>query len=272
MAKGKACTVYLGREGLVQAMDMPDYNFLYDPATSVKDSRWNIGDRCVLPDGRVFRYAKSSGACYTYRFCMFDGAIAVSYTAALQAQAIGDTSIHIDAGAAAAVAADELRGGYVIIYGSDDSNTQFRGIIGNTLADSDGHTTIYLDAPLTVAITTNGVEVCPNPYRAVSLTNTAGSSTYRSAAGVPAVESDASGEYLWIQTWGPCAVAPGESAVCDAAFERSVCVDPSSDAGGTHEGYDATFGIPVSGQIVGFGLERSSSGNGVVFINITINP
>jgi len=244
------------------------FDFIYTPATSTKDPWYNIGDRVAMPDGRVFRYAKSAGACYTYQLSMFYGLIGVAYTSLLQSQAVGDRTIHLDAGAAACYTEDELRGGYVVIYGSDNSDVQQRGILGNTLADSDGHVTIYLDAPLNVAVTTStGAEVMRNPYSSVL---TVGATEYCSAAGLAAVESDASGEYLWIQTWGPCAIAPGESAVCDAAFEREVCADVT--VGALHEAYDSTFGVPVSGQVVGAGLERTTSGNGAVFFSLRLDP
>jgi len=266
--KGKNKTIYLGNSQVIGHTEAPDWSFLYEAASSIINPNFHVGDRVVLPDGRVFRYAKAAGACYTYQLCMFNNQITVSYTSLLQAQAVGDKSIHIDAGAAAAVAEDELRGGYVVIYGSDNSDVQQRGIVGNTLADSDGHTTIYLDAALVTAVTTSmAAEVIKSPYSGVL---TVGSTNYASAAGLPAVEADASGEYLWIQTWGPCAISPGESAVCDAANEREVCSDNS--VGALHESYDSTFGVPVSGQVVGAGLERTASGTGAVFFSLRLDP
>jgi hypothetical protein len=265
--KGKAKVIQLGTSQVIGHRQTPDWSFIYAPATSVRDPNFNIGDRVVLPDGRVYRYAKSAGACYTYQLAMFYGLIGVAYTSLLQAQAVGDKSIYLDAGSAAAFAEDALRGGYVVIYGSDNSDVQQRGIVGNTLSDSDGYTTIYLDAALNVAVTTStGAEVMRNPYGSVL---TVGATEYCSVAGLPAVESTAANQYLWIQTWGPCAIAPGESAVCDSAFERSVCADVT--VGALHEGGDSGFGTGAC-QIVGHGLERTTSGNGAVFFSLRLDP
>lgn len=268
MARGKNRVQHLGIPGTILSDKYADWSFIYDAATSTKNPLYNIGDRVVLPDGRVFRYAKSGGDCYTYQLCMFYGQRISAYTALLANQAVGDKQIYIDAGSAAAVAADELRGGYVLIYGTDNSDCQQRGIIGNTLADSDGYTYIYLDAPLNVVLTatTSAAAVMRNPYASVL---TVGSTTYTSAAGLPAVEATASGQYLWIQTWGPCAVAPGEAAICDIDYERSVCVDVT--CGALHEGGDSGYGTGAC-QYVGFGLERNAAGGGVVWIMLQISP
>jgi len=222
MARGKARVNYLGRAGLVASQDQPDWSFLYE-ASTVKHPHYNIGDRVVLPDGRVFRYAKASGTVQTYKGQHFKKQIAIAYTTVLQAQAVGDKSLKIDAGAAAAVAEDELRGGYIVIYQSGDNHFQNRGIVGNTLADADGYTTIYLDGPLAVELAsgTTPVEVFHNPYAAI---NACDGTYHQSVAGVPAIRAT-DGQYFWLQTWGFTWISPSDAGSGAVADERQLVFD-----------------------------------------------
>ncbi len=131
MARGKAQANYLHREGLVGHDTASDYGFL-NVASLTKDPKWSIGDRVVLPDGRVFRYGKvtSGGEAYAGQGCSFENAVAISGNCAA-AQAIGDSQITF---ASQTFSEDELRGGYIVIYGDDNSDVQQRGIVGNTVA------------------------------------------------------------------------------------------------------------------------------------------
>ena len=206
MSKGKAKVNYLHREGLVGMSDTPDYGFLY--ATSLtKDPKWNIGDRVVLPDGREFRYAKSSAACISGQGCEFTAVGINAYQAALVAQDIGDKQVTVPACThSAAFVENELRGGYVLIYDGSTNNVQFRGIIGNDASVKNSAFVVYLDSPLTEAVvaSTSAIEAFENPYSGLRT----GTSEERSIAGVPAVKVTATLTYFWVQTRGPCWVAP----------------------------------------------------------------
>lgn len=218
MARGKAKVNYLNREGLVSTIDAPNYDFLYVHST-VKSSKWDIGDRVVLPDGRVFRYALASGdLTEAGKGCKFGGTMAddgIALCSPAAAQVVGDKQFTV---ASQTFTKDELRGGYAVLYTTGSSYQQF-GIIGNTAA-SNSTVTIYLDRALTVALASNnGIEVLPNPYRYMVHDH---SEAYMSHAGIPAsVAADA--EYFWVQTWGICWCNPGPYGQGGSANERTLC-------------------------------------------------
>jgi len=192
MARGKTKVNYLNRSGLVAHQDAPNWDFLYSVST-IKDPKWNMGDRVVLPDGREFRYAKSTGAAalYASHGCEFTYTGYISITNFGVSASVGDKEITAPAATHAALTKDELRGGYVIIFdGASDYYTTVRGIIGNDAAASGAAFKIYLDAALTYAITagTSKCEVYQNPYAALTVASDAA----KPKAGVPAAYVSAS--------------------------------------------------------------------------------
>lgn len=279
--EGIAKVNYGERAGIIHHQKASNHSFLYTTSL-IKDAKWNVGDRYVMGDGRVFRYAKAGNIVNVVKFGLkfYDRlANGIAYTALLQTQAIGDTSIKVDAGAAGCQAKDALRGGYVTFH--VDYTTSVRGIVGNTLADADGYVTIYLDAPLTVAMTTaDRIEVLRNPY--IDLRLCAGPSgglagnDYTSVAGLPNVTTAKANQYLWIQTWGPCFVNPHGSSLQAAGktggeqkvvfdLEGSICIETDVNHGG---GADT-----VDHQVAGFLIDRCANlSNGANFIMLTISP
>lgn len=239
-----------------------------------------LGAHRTMWDGRVFRYAKATNTITNNKNGLkFHAKLSegITYTAPLQTQLVGDTTIKIDSGkGAAGVAKDELVGGYVMIHTHGDNYQHFRGIIGNTLADADGYIIITLDMPLNVAITlSHGVEVYPNPYASVRLCDgTSGhvGNKFSSVAGMPYVKTSVANQYIWIQTWGPIWINPHGASLQDADlvknerqlvfdFEGSVCV--------VGDAVDTT----VSLQHAGFIIDRTAhhaSGPPLVMLQISI--
>jgi len=291
MAKGKARTKLLDHSaGLVEGSAASgSWDFLYQ-ANTVKHPDYNVGDRVALPDGRVFRYAKCGltltdmkGACYGYqRLITEKDTIAV-------AADIGDSVIELTfadtdygVGGAGVIAKDELRGGFISFY--RDTVRQQRGIIGNTArANGDtGNTTVYLDAALTTAV--NGddyVEVLPNPYG--DLRGGAGGEQFGiwcSVMGMPNVKAT-TGQYFWVQTWGPFRVSPtaaelgvnqgermtyfgGNGCVC--SYQQMITAVGCAATPGAHP----THAYQPAGPII----ERCTgdAGSAAPFINLQINP
>lgn len=215
MSKGKAKCNYLDMQGHAAYQTVPSWGFIYE-ASTIKNPNYNIGDRVVLPDGRVFRYAKSGSAINVDRACEFYEDEAQGWTVldAGTNTAIGSTSVTVNGGTHAALTKDELRGGYIIIFKDGGGGyTQFRGIIGNAASAEDADIVVYLDAPLDVAVVggTTACEVFYNPYADLR----EGSYCNFSKAGKAAVHVTAANMYFWVQTWGPCWIAPNTS---DAAF------------------------------------------------------
>ena len=264
MAKGKAKSTLLGIQGYVGHADAPSWEFLYEHST-VKNANYNIGDRVVLPDGRVFRYAKATNILSSCKFGVkFYGQIGDGVATQVSASAaIGDKSIKITA---SGVTEDEYRGGYFIAHVAIQ---QFRGIIGNTATDGSGDIVVYLDAALTNALVdaSSYCELLQSPYASVKLT--AGPSgglsgdDYSSVAGIPNVETVVANEYVWLQTWGPIWINPHGSSLQDAGItgsERQLVFDCEGSV--TIED-DAAHGPCAGGedmQYAGFIIDRSESG------------
>ncbi|MCJ7828713.1 MAG: hypothetical protein MUP81_03110 [Dehalococcoidia bacterium] len=260
MAKGKNRVQYLGGQASISS-SYGDWDFIY-VASTTKDAKYNIGDRVVLPDGREFTYAKSSGACYSAVGCHFTatGLLGGNMSGA---PAIGDRTITIGATTHTAVTADELRGGYIILHYTAGVNydEQVRGIIGNLASISAAALTVYMDGPLTTAPTAGTlIEVFQNPYAAVIKAD----STTLPIAGVPAVYVSAANTYFWVQTRGFTFVAPQDSVVGEnggiGCFWR---------ASGSIESMDTTIAGTVAtndtSQYAGHTVEGTYSGTGPLF-------
>lgn len=217
MAKGKAKVNYLGREGVVMPQTTPSWGFIYETST-IKHPKYNIGDRVVLPDGREFRYAKSSAACISGQGCEFTATGAFGkYPIATVAKGGYQVTLANSGSStvlthSSIITKDEFRGGYVIFHdiAAGNADAQFRGIIGNDVSAVNAVVTIYLDGPLHKAILTNTfTEVFENPYAALKTS----ASVLRTVAGVPAVEVSAANMYFWVQKAGPVWVAPKSTVV-----------------------------------------------------------
>lgn len=264
MSRGKAKVNYLNRSGLVAHQDAPNWDFIYDVST-IQDAKWNIGDRVVLPDGREFRYAKSTGdnALYAAHGCRFTYTGLISYTAFATSHAIGAKKITIPAATHAALTQDELRGGYIILFdGASDYATTIRGIVGNDVAASGAAFDVYLDAAITNAIVsgTEAVEVYRNPYAALDVA----SSNESVIAGIPASYVSASAQYFWVQTKGICWVAP-QSGVGGTEGQKG-CFwrhDGSLDKADT--ALATTVPSSSSSQYAGYVVIGSQAGNGPLF-------
>lgn len=277
MTKGIAKVNYPARAGLVHHGDSPNWDFLYETST-ILANKWNVGDRYVLPDGRVYRYALATNAIPTCKFGVkFYNTIADGIATTLaQGQAVGDNTIYITG---AGVTADEYRGGYVMIHVG--THQQFRGILGNSATDADGKVKIYLDAALSVAVTTSHyTEVMQSPYSNVKLTaGPSGGLTgtdFTSVAGIPNVITAAANQYVWLQTWGPIWINPHGSSLQDAGIaagerklvfdlEGSVCIedDVAHGAGGNTDEH----------QIAGFIIDRNAaSTSGPPLVMLQISP
>lgn len=258
---------------------MAEGNMFYTPGANMvteiyeadDTAKYEIGTRLVTGDGRVFRYAKAAAACKAKYGAKYMREEAISYTAATLAQAVGDTTVKCTvagtdgAAGGGVIAADELVGGFICIYNSGDTIRQHRGIIGNTAAASSS-ITITLDGPLVTAVTlsTSAFEVLGNPYNGVQYTN----NTYSSVMGVAMVEAT-TGQYLWIQTWGPICTTPGSATPAPGADaeERAVQFDG--------EGSLICYadGSSKDRQEAGFIIQQdSAAAGGPPFIMLQISP
>lgn len=273
MSKGNAKVNYLGRASLVGHSTASNWSFIYD-ASLTKDPKWNIGDRIVLPDGRVFRYGKCGATIADMKHGLKNHNLLITELDAIAvAAAVGQNYIDLtfaDTDGVAGdgvIAADELRGGLISMYRGTDR--QQRGIIGNTsrAAGDTTNTRLYLDAKLKVAILEDdNVEVIGNPYSDLRVEN----SLTTSVMGMPAVLATV-GQYFWIQTWGMCRITPTGAELGANNDERMF----HFDAYGSVRSAQASIVTQAkSEQIAGFIVERTDGGAGSAapFINLQINP
>jgi hypothetical protein len=275
MAIGKNRCQILGMQG---GIDNPyaDLGFLYEASTS-RNPLFNVGDRVVTGDGRVFKYSLAYAECQS-GYLARNWQSGNTYAVLVAASAVGATSVSATIGASdfiasGAVTTDELRGGYIVLnHNTEDS--QFRGIIGNSSTTTAGGTsTIYLDAPIAVeALTTSsGCEILPNPYRYLVGNSSDYNNGFTSFLGVPTVNATAA-QYFWLQTWGAVWITPpssGASAPGYTSGDREVYALPQN---GTI--VSGTTTVVESGiQRIGFIIEKDPGGTavGAPFIMLQIS-
>ena len=254
MSKGIAICDRLGHQGLVGHEDAGNWDHIYS-TSSVKDPKWDIGDRIELPDGREYRYCLSTTALITVMGCHFVSPGIISYTAAVIPAAINDKSVVVPAATHAALVVDELKGGYLIIFKAGVQ--QFRGITGNAASDANAAVTLYLDGGLDATVTTSSAyEVYGNPYRYVEQS----SAITHGRIGPPAVAVAASGQYVWVQTKGPIFLNPQATVIDNEGIGVNFRHDGSIESVAIALG--ATVPNTATTQYAGFRISGSASGNG----------
>ena len=280
MSKGIAKTTNLTTSGLVAHNTAGNWDFLYEHST-VKNPNYNIGDRVVLPDGRVFRYGKTAQAVSTMKMAMCTGNRLVAeytspYCRPTASIAVGDKSATftcealIGASRDGVIAEDELRGGYISIYGSSSYRPQ-RGIIGNSAKAADGTSiTLYFDAPFETEIAADSkTEIMANPYSNMYYSN--GTSGMSGWLGMPNVIASA-GEYMWVQTWGIFRISPIAAAIGDQR-PRQLCF--ASNGGVRTHAASVDQDAAGSEQHCGFVMESTvgeAQESAAPFVNLQINP
>jgi hypothetical protein len=264
MAKYTNRVDYLGMAGIIQSVSEGAHNFLYRVST-VKDPKWNVGDRVVLADGRECVYAKSDGsaALYCAHGCEFSHTGLTSYTAFGKSYAAGVTTIEAPAATHDALDADELAGGTIIIFdGASDYYTTTRMIVGNAASGADAAITLYLDAAIDYAITaaTSACEVYRNPYSALTL---AGNEA-KAKAGKPMAYVSAAENYFWVQKSGICWIAPHGTDSDNGGVGRVWREDGSLEA--LETAYSVTVATDDTAQYAGYCAAGSPGGNGPLFM------
>ena len=268
MSKGTYYTKHMD-ETLKQSVydaHVPNINFLYATPSTTKPAGWNIGDKVVLPDGREYRLAKSTGATalYSSRACSFSDAGAVAYTAFATSHAVGSMEITVPAATHDAFTEDELRGGYIIIMdGATDYNTCIRGITGNDATAADVAFDIQLDGMISHAIV-SGTHVCEvylNPWSVLK------ESTDRDhvKAGVPTTTVSAAVNYFWLQTKGICWPVP-QGNLGNTGGKSSGWWHDVGNVSDATTALGITIPAAKSSQYAGYAISGSIGGNGPLFM------
>ncbi len=227
--------------------------------------RYRYGQRYVHWDGKVVKYSKSSGACYTGRGNIFVNDIAssvagIDYSLLVSAAVVGDTKVRMTNGNTVKVK-DELAGGWLLMKPTEtvtDAQLMMRGVLGNDAMGAAATGFVYFDEGIETALTAANYAFCmPSPYNNIKYLSTSG--TY-SFAGLAAIYISASGYNFWTQTWGPCWIGP-QSRCGTTSYYREV-----------YWRHDGTIDIhtqlasSVTDQRAGFIMDANPAANGSTLI------
>lgn len=163
-----------------------------------------------------------------------------------------------------AIVANELAGGYIIIFPDGMGDIINRMIVANTATIAGGGLmTITVDKPLPVALSPiPHAECIASPYLDVLY----GNYDRRMIVGIP-TRAATVGQYLWLQTWGPTWGIPGGDT-WDAADNTLAMFDGS----GSIEPFDETDPVAGAQQIAGHIMSPARGGvSGAPFLFLMIS-
>ena len=229
-----------------------------------------IGTRCSY-GGRTWFYAKAGGALIPdigANNALFQG---VAYADIGAAAAVGDIIVEVETAATDGAAGtglmvkDAFVGGYMIIFSATANKVQMRKITSNEarVATGEVHVKFGIDIPLTYALTVSDhCEIMESPWANVQSEKGTG----YPIVGVPTAVAT-TGQYLWLQTWGPCWLACQSTLGVAAGLNACFRYDGSIDLVGA-DGYAADHS-----QHAGFVLaESATQTQGAPFIMLQICP
>ncbi len=239
---------------------VPNLNFLSYVSTTTQPG-WAAGDGVVLPDGREFRHALSTGAgvMIPNMGCNYTDTGYTSYTAFAVSYAVGVSEITVPAATHAALAKDGLAGGYVVVFNGSGTNDVTYGITGNDASGANLAIVIRLDMGVNVAIVgaTSAAEVYSNPWGAIAQANT----VLLPRCGAPVVSVSAAANYFWLQTKGPKFINPQTGVGAD---NGGIVANWRHD--GSLQKGETALGVTVAAldtiQPAGAILSGSAAGNG----------
>ena len=165
------------------------------------------------------------------------------------------------------LSANELAGGFIVIGNGSAQHPQMCQIVSHpALATTGGSLTLKLDMALTTVVTANTttIELMESPFYCVKADGSGGD--YVTYIGIPAANAT-SGQYFWVQTWGPCWIT-SNGATCDSVRDRTIVFVGN---GSVESSVDET--IASGFQIAGVALDMSSSGaSNAPFVLLQIMP
>lgn len=242
--------------------------------------RFELGTRYRIGD-KIYRYGLSVGVCRAGRGVQHNLAVAggesgPDWVLLSGSHSIGDMSVTIAAGTHVAYTKNQLAGGQILISDAEidanDNNPQNRTIAGNEASASGAILKVYLDTPLSRAVTIlTRVFLMPNFYaNLVCGDNTpanTGREGWQSHAGVPAAYVSASGKYFWVQTWGPIWIAM-QGTTGKTQYGREVVFRHD----GTLDLHDDDDTHAKYAQHAGYILDKTGTEVGATFIMLQVNP
>ncbi|KKN32575.1 hypothetical protein LCGC14_0812550 [marine sediment metagenome] len=228
---------------------------------------YDIGAKEELPDGREFRYCKSTGAgiMQPNMGCNFTDTGYISYTSFVVSAAKGDVEITIPADASHAILAkDALRGGYVVIFDGSGVNDVTHEIVGNDASAALVAFKVRLATPLSVTITAaDACEVYSNPWSAIAQST----AETLPKAGAPMFSVTAAATHFWLQTKGAKFINPYGTIGADNGG-IAVCWRHDGSIDNTETSRGDSVPTYSMNQPAGVVMAGSKAGNGPL-INLT---
>lgn len=190
------------------------------PYTDVHETsatqQFKLGTKLILPDGRVFRYAKNGGTALAKAYMTTSEANYARLVDELQSTsgtsaAVGDYQINIDVTTGGTWVTDELSGGYMLVNKATGIGDIYE-VIANEISSTDTLMRVLLRHPLRTALdATSELTLIKSPFRDVDVMPTAAEGT---PTGIPLVAVTAN-YYCWLQVGGiaPCYVDTGDTLV-----------------------------------------------------------
>ncbi|MBE3143573.1 MAG: hypothetical protein IMZ61_06580 [Planctomycetes bacterium] len=231
-----------------------------------------FGRRLLTGNGKVFKFGKSNAEWRTGLLAFFGVAIpaaGIDYSLLPAAASAGATSIQMTNQGTVAQTLNCLAGGHIVMKLSTadtgvSATLQQRDIVGNTAGGVSDVITIYLDAPITTALTTASYAFAmPSHWSSVGY----GLYTKRSAAGLPATYVSAANYFGWLQTWGPAWVSDIAATLGTVAYQRQLVLGYAGGVG-PHI-YDAGN---AQDQHIGFIMDNNEADNGATNIFLQLTP
>ena len=221
-------------------------------STNDVTQRFTLGTRHISWDGSVYKYVKAASTYTSYQAAVYDSATGgdVSYEAMGGASAAGSNVVTLIQGS---ITEDQYAGGQLLIFHATGDGSLY--LIRGNEATSGTNTTLYLDRPLPVAVTTSdNIELYANPYSTVAQQSSDGTHGF---VGIP-MALLTNNYYGWIRTWGPTFISPqstvGNILLQDCYFRKDGSIDVSSSRG-TGE---------ITSQHAGYVMTGSAGGNGPI--------
>jgi len=221
-------------------------------------------------DDRVFRYARAGntlncglGAHIGYTQDVGFSAVTVDLAAAGKSTlevTVSGTDGRLGTGT---IAARELEGGFIIIFPDGMGDTINRRIVTNTAVAGGGAMTVTVDKPLPVALSpAPHAELIASPYLDVL----EGNKDRQMIMGMP-TRAATVGQYLWLQTWGPCWGTP---AAGWATIDSSLAMFRGNGSIAEFNEADPATGIQqFAGTVM---MPGTGGGQGAPFVWLMISP
>ncbi len=191
--------------------------------------KYRLGTRISRGD-RVFKYGKATSTLTNTKFAAYNTyqQCIAGEAAIATASPIGSDKVYVTVGAGDGIAGDgvfaahALEGGYILIHfdGAAKLYSNTFLILDNDAATSGNTMTITIDGELPIAtvVATSLVEAMGSPY----LCGQGAVGENRSFVGLPMRLATTALPYLWLQTWGPCWIAPQQRLEESVQGQRAV--------------------------------------------------